>query len=238
MPRIPMSRTLVAALLAVGFTTAAHAQRRYSSASSGDAGGRGFFMIGAEYMDLDELNTVLAQHNYPQFDDYFLTLGGGGLAVRNNFVLGGEGHALLQSAKTQAGEQFRTSVMGGYGMFDAGYQVVHTRHVAIYPLLGIGGGGITLSIRQRATLDFNDVLVDPGRGVQLTNGELLVGGALGADWLISSGNRGGFMLGLRAGYNYAPLEADWRFGENNVAGGPQSGLTGAYVRVSIGGGRR
>jgi len=195
-------------------------------------------MIGAEYVDLDELNASLLQNGYPDFEETFLTLGGAGFATRNRLVIGGEGHALLQSEETTSGGQYRAGVFGGFGMFNLGYQVVRVGGLSLYPLVGVGGGGLTLRIRQRAVVDFDDVLDSPGRESHLSTGSLLVGGALGMDWFFGTGGRGGFAVGARAGYNYAPLSSDWLMSGSDVAGGPAADLTGAYVRVSIGGGRR
>jgi len=65
--------------------------------------------------------------------------------------------------------------------------------------------------------------------------------AVGMDYLISfgqdrDGGRGGFLLGIRAGYMISPFQGDWSMGELEVAGGPDLGLTGPYVRVMFGGG--
>jgi hypothetical protein len=196
-------------------------------------------MIGAQYMELEDLNEALTLNGYPEFDEVFLTLGGGGFAVRNRLVIGGEGHALIQSEETTTNGQFRTGVFGAFGMFNLGYQVVQSGGLSIYPLVGMGGGGVTLRIRQREVVSFDEVLEEPGRESQMSNGGLLVGGALGMDWFFGSGaGRGGFVVGVRAGYNYSPLQSDWHIGGNDVSGGPDTSLTGAFLRVSLGGGRR
>jgi hypothetical protein len=230
----PIALSFLALVLTVN---GAAAQRR--GAPVANSGGRGFFMIGVQYMDLEDLNIALLDRGYPDFDETFLTLGGGGFAVRNRVLIGGEGHGLLQSQQTSPNGALRTGLFAGYGMFNVGYQVVRSRSLALYPLLGIGGGGTTLLIRERATVSFDDVLRDPGRSSSLTKGALLVGGAVGGDWFLPFGSaRGGLILGFRAGYTYAPLDAEWRMDGTDVAGGPSAELTGPYVRFSIGGGSR
>jgi hypothetical protein len=224
--------------LACGLTTDTLAAQRRGF-NDDRSGGSGFFMVGIQNMDLDELNFALTSNGYPDFHDNFFSLGGGGYGVRNRLVIGGEGHALLQSGETTFDGGFRTSIAGGFGMFNLGYQVVRTGNLAIYPLIGIGGGGITLSISERVTVDFDDVLDDPGRSARLTTGAFVVGGALGADWFVPLGNaRGGMVIGVRGGYNYSPIETDWDLEGSDVAGGPDVALTGPFVRLSIGGGRR
>jgi hypothetical protein len=237
MNRFACTSILAVALALLGLAQPLDAQRRGVFGSA--TGSRGFFMIGGEYVDLEELNATLRQNGYPEFDETFLTLGGGGFAIRNRLVIGGEGHALLQSEATTTNGQYRAGVFGGYGMFNLGYQVFRAGGFSLYPLVGVGGGGLTLRIRQRAVVDFDDVLGDPGRESNLATGSLLVGGALGMDWFFGTGSgRGGFAIGLRGGYNYAPLSSDWHMTGSDVAGGPETDLTGAWVRISIGGGRR
>lgn len=227
------------ALLTTVLSADAEAQRRGRIVGMEGHGGRGYFQIGAAQLDVDEINAALTAAGYPAFEENFVSLGGAGLASRNRLLIGGEGHAVFQSSETSADGQFRTSLGGGYGMFNVGYEVFRSDGLSIYPLLGIGGGGTSLRIGERAVVDFDDVLAQPRRGVQLTNASLLLGGALGADWLLGVGTgRGGMVLSLRAGYNYAPLESDWSIDGTDVAGGPESTLSGFYVRLGFGGGRR
>jgi hypothetical protein len=219
--------------------TPASAQRRLAPPSP-ETGGRGFFMIGVEQLDLTQLNEALATHGYPTFSERFLSLGGGGFAIRDRLIIGAEGHAVVQSDKTTADGEFRTRVMGGYGMFDIGYHILRAGRVAFYPIIGIGGGATALEITERSTLDFEDVLDQPRRGARVTSAALLVGGGLGVEYFVAASRtrRGGFIIGARAGFNYAPLESNWKLDRTDIAGGPDAGFTGPYVRVAIGGGSR
>lgn len=216
----------------------ASAQRRRAGEAS-VSGGRGFFMVGAQQLDLDELNERFADTGYPEFDDVLLTLGGGGFFVHNRFVIGGEGHGALGSSETTDGDEFRTSVGGGYGLLNVGYAAIAHRGLLVYPMIGVGGGGLMVDITERSTPDFDDVLDQPRRGVHLVQAQFLVSAGIGIDHVFRTGisNRG-FALGLRAGWMFAPIEGDWAFGRNDVADGPDSGFNGPYVRLSIGAGRR
>jgi hypothetical protein len=50
------------------------------------------------------------------------------------------------------------------------------------------------------------------------------------------GGAGGFLVGFQAGYLFAPGSTDWRLDDiNGVAGGPDLGVQGFYIRVSLGG---
>lgn len=206
---------------------------------TGERGGRGFFMIGAQWLDLDELNDRLVAAGYPEAEESFVTLGGGGYMMRNRFLVGGEGHGALSTSGSTSAGQFRTTVGGGYGMFNVGYAVWAYGGTLVYPMVGVGGGGLLVNIEERSSPDFDDVLDDPRRGVNLSNSQFLVSVALGVDHVFGGfGNRGGLGVGIRGGWIFAPVEGDWMFGRNDVAGGPDAGFTGPFVRVSIGGGSR
>ena len=44
------------------------------------------------------------------------------------------------------------------------------------------------------------------------------------------------LLGLRAGWVLSPIDGHWQLHEQDVAGGPELGIDGPYVRFMIGGG--
>jgi opacity protein-like surface antigen len=205
-------------------------------------GGRGYFMTGANRLDLNGLNSTLQINNYPSFPDNLFSLGGGGHAVINQFIIGGEGHGLLTSKKdfTLADRNYKSALEAGYGFFNVGYQIIANSSFSFYPLIGIGGGGITLKISDKTATSFDEILADPGRNVKLTTGGFLLHAALGTENLFvtreNENKRSGFVLGLRAGYIFAPIAGDWHFDGSEIAGGPEIGFTGPYVRLMIGGG--
>ena len=86
--------------------------------------GRGFFLVGVQHLDLDDLNDRLAAHSYPALPGSMLSLGGGGWAVRGRLMVGGEGHALIGSAKTTSDGTYKSRLTAGYGMLDLGYSVL------------------------------------------------------------------------------------------------------------------
>ena len=50
------------------------------------------------------------------------------------------------------------------------------------------------------------------------------------------GDAGGFLVGLQAGYLLAPGSSSWTLDDiNGVAGGPDLGIQGLYIRLSLGG---
>ncbi|MGH7503297.1 MAG: hypothetical protein ACREL7_16345 [Longimicrobiales bacterium] len=233
------NRMLHIALLLLLVSASPGAGQRRGTPGVSERGGRGFFMVGVEKLELDELNASLTAEGFPTFSQRFLTLGGGGYFIRGRLILGGEGHTILQSDETTSDGAFRTRITGGFGMVNVGYQVLRGGRFAIYPLLALGGGAMNLRITERSTLAFDEILQNPRRGANLANGAFLAGAALGADWFIPAGEGGkGVVLGLRAGFNYAPLEPEWSMDGVDIANGPDAGFTGPWVRLTLGGGSR
>lgn len=205
----------------------------------GEKGGMGYFMIGACILDLGDLNTRLVDNGYTEMSDNIFSMGGGGHAIINRIIIGGEGQALIGNKETSA--TYKTSLGGGYGFFNLGYIVYSNSSLRIYPLLGIGGGGISLGISEQGTAPtFDEVLEDPKRNADLFTGGLLLNLAVGAEYFLKTGaddkgNRG-WIFGIRTGYTLTPVQGDWHMEMTEVSGGPDLGITGPYLRIMIGGG--
>lgn len=209
--------------------------------------GGGYFQAGFMMLDVDELNASLIGAGYPGLDDSYLTLGGGGFGMTGRFLLGGEGHAVVGSAETTADGALEVRLGGGYGLFRVGYLAYSVEGLDVFPMIGVGGGGMNLSLLERSAPTFDDVLADPQRSSNLSTGTFLLDGSVAVFYRPSfaqtepdpeeeEDDRGGLLLGLQAGYTFAPGNSSWRLDAiNTVAGGPDTKLQGFYVRLSIGG---
>lgn len=199
---------------------------------------RGYLMIGGNQLDIDPLNERLLSQNNFTFSDQFFSIGGGFHRIKNErWLFGFEGHFLANEEQEFAAQNvdYKASLMAAYGFFDMGYILVSSGGLDIYPLIGFGGGGSWLQIGKK---NFNDILEDPVRNAQLTSGAFLLNFAVGADYLFKSKefkeHEAGFVMGFRAGYTYTPWDGAWWTDNISVEGGPDTGLTGAYVRFMIG----
>ena len=201
--------------------------------------GKGYFMFGWNKLNIGNLNAQLAAKGYSQLSDNLFSFGGGGFGIINNFLLGGEGHGLYGT--TVASGNYNLSLTAGYGFFDLGYIVFSSESVSIFPIIGIGGGGITLDITNRNALTFDEILDEPGRMSKLSAGGFLMNFSIGADYIIDMGNNdnesnGGLAVGIIAGYTFAPMKGQWQMNQVTVSGGPEVGVDGFYIRLMIGGG--
>ncbi len=202
-------------------------------------GGMGYFSIGGCKLVIDDLNTRLKNKNYPEFEDRFFSMGGGGVGIVHRLMIGGEGHGMINKSITSG--DYDVSLAAGSGFFDIGYIAYATRGFFIYPMLGIGGGGMTLKmINTSGDPSFDDILTNPSRMVILTAGGLLLDLSLGMNFVFSKATNeysgGGFMFGVRVGYTFTPVKDDWRLEEMKITGGPETGIIGPYIRFQIGGG--
>ncbi len=202
------------------------------------SGGEGYFMIGMQKIDVKNLNTLLKQYNYPALDENYVSLGGGGYGIVNNFVIGGEGHGLIGSTISNANYKLNSSA--GYGVFNVGYVIYHNYGLKIFPLIGFGGGGIDLTIYEKSSLDFNDIMHNPKRGSSLSLGGLMFNLGLNGTYKLdfSGKDKGddGLLIGFSAGYTHFLKLGNWTLFENEISGGPKIGISGFYLRFSIGGG--
>lgn len=225
-----------AAVVAMAATKNAAAQETESKRPT--FGGAGYLMPGVRQLDLGPLNSRMAQAGYSSIGQTFLSLGAGGHVMVGRLRLGGEGHFLAGVGGDGVRGSTRANVSGGYGMFRVGYAVIATERFSLYPMLGVGGGGLGVTFRQQGSAEFGQVLADPRREATMSRGGLLLDAALGADYRIALERKQdgeGFMLvGLRGSYTFSPAMGGWASSGGSISGGPDLGITGPSVHLLIG----
>ncbi|MDI6791248.1 MAG: hypothetical protein QME81_00030 [bacterium] len=210
--------------------------------------GCGGFMYGLNRIDLGDLGTKLKASGFEEFEDNFTFYGGSGYGVagEHKIIIGGEGGGFSQNAISANQKGQKASLSGGYGLFNVGYIVFSKKNFRLFPLLGLGGGGLSLKIWETtgSAPTFDKILdgTEPKREVSMSTGGLLFNLALGADYLLVFGGdkegEGGLLFGLRAGYILSPGKADWEMEDVDVSGGSDVRITGPYLRLVLGGGGR
>lgn len=210
-----------------------------AQAQGKEGAGMGYFMYGGSKIGINTLNASLEDKGYAKLSDNFISTGGGGQGIIGKLIIGGEGHGL--GGKQTTSGSYKSSLSAGYGFFNLGYLIYSTGHLNVYPLLGLGAGGITLKILETGTApSFDDILDDPKRGVELSTGGFLLNLALGTEYFLILGRdergEGGLVFGLRIGYTLAPFKRDWEMDGEYISDGPKMGITGPYIRLMIGGG--
>jgi hypothetical protein len=243
--RRPWARHALIVLACCMVTSAAAPARASDDEEFGRSkhGGKGYFMIGWSALDLQPLNDALVVGGYPAITEDFLSLGGGGHAVLGRLVLGAQGHGYLPQSEDAALAlgNYRTEVVAGAGFVDLGFLLWSRGGASFTPLVGLGGGGIQLDIRELSAPTFGQVLAQPGRRSTLTTGGFLIDLGASFDWILDRGRvhgvgHGGPLVGLRAGWVLSPFTGQWELNGQDIAGGPELGLTGPYLRFMFGGG--
>ncbi|HHW15405.1 MAG TPA: hypothetical protein GXX28_10815 [Firmicutes bacterium] len=225
-------------------------------AQAGEYGGGGYFTPTIIRLDLSSLNAELAKYNYPKLGDTVTALGGGGYALIDRLLIGGEGGGFTATA---ANNQYSTSLEGGYGLFRVGYVVHSTERFRLYPSVGLGGGGATLRLRDlnRTAPALDNALNQPTE-VAYSTGSWLIDLGVGADYLLGgsacstvqqseakdaqaedengSSGCGGWVVGLRLGYLRSLGQKQWEMGGKPAPSLPSFGIDGPYIRLTIGGG--
>ena len=205
-----------------------------------EIGGMGYSIFGRSFLDLKDFNAKLESNGYSAITENFFSVGGGGHGIiKNKFIIGGEGHSLLGGGTTVG--TYENSLIINYGFLDFGYIIYSVGELRLYPLIGLGGGGMKFKISEKLTsLSFDDILDTPDRNSEISKSSFLLNLAFGLDYLLKFAEdekgRGGMLLGLRAGYCVSPFKSNWNMGEIEISGVPDLGFTGPYIRLMIGGG--
>jgi len=222
----------------LAFSITKHAEAKEIKLKTGEHGCRGFFMFGERIVDLGNLSSTLERKGYGKVSDKFISLGGGGYGIIGKLIVGGEGHGMIERSVYNG--DFKTSIWGGYGLFDIGYQIYSKNYMNIYPMIGIGGGAINLRIVERTKPSFDEIIENPKRGSELSTDGFLLNFSFTIDNLmkIKEGRKcgGGLAYGIRIGYLLAPFKNDWKIYGTKVNNGPRAGFQGPYVVILIGGG--
>jgi hypothetical protein len=214
------------------------ASKDTSAISEALYGGAAFFMGGGIFTNQKPINDAFAARGYPQVSSSLVTLGSGGYFRINRLLLGGEGYWTVK--RSSSSPTFDTSVSGGMGFLDVGYIVGRWGNLALFPMLALGGGGITYTVVPKGSGSFDQVLDTPTRGASLTTGGFIGQLMIGTDYLFNSSTKPdevrGPLLGVRIGYALPLTHGGWSLFGSNVDGGPSVSLGGPFVRLVFGGG--
>ncbi len=192
--------------------------------------------------DADETNAMLRSKGLPAISEDEGQGGGAGFQyMRGRLVIEGNGEG--RGSQTD-GKQYITSFGVGSGFVNAGYAFKKSGLLKVFPLVGVGGGGMSVSSKEQ---DDNGEAGEETESLELNTAAMLVNTGLGIDFTPRIW-RFGLLLGLRVGYNSVP-DVKFTVGDENteeeVAGEEMAGeevdenpldFSGPYLRFIVGGG--
>jgi hypothetical protein len=202
--------------------------------------GSGGIVLGAQWINVDSLNEVLASNGYATFNSPDLSIGFESyVLIRNRLLFGPEFQFFLQEVSNATYVQ---RLNGFWGFFNFGYALVSGsgKGFHVYPVVGLGVSWLNLRLTERAVLDFSDIISDPKRESYLSRWGFLIQTAIGADYRVTftdpqSGAEGGFLFGIRLGYQYTIAQTDWKMSGMTVSGATDTNINGFFIRFVIGG---
>lgn len=132
----------------------------------------GYMTLGANWLDVQSLNTALEEYDYLLFSDMSGSWGGGSrLIIKKKFIIGFDYLNLFNKKETSG--SYDTSVSGSLRMLCLGYSVYNRENVYICPIIGIGSQSLSLKLYENTTESFDSLLEDPKKGVDLSTRSLI-----------------------------------------------------------------
>ncbi len=195
-----------------------------------------YLIVGGNMFNFDHLNSYLTSRDFPAVPENYFTVGFGGHLIFDKLVLGLELLSTLRRSQDST-KEFCTSVSAKYAMVNAGYMLYSKKGLMMYPLLGLGVGRLKLNVRENNIHSFQDIIVFQGSSESITR-SLLLNMGFAVDYFHNYNKKkkgkNNLVLGLRAGFLISAARWDWRVNGVSVGDGPSTGLTGPYVRLTIG----
>ena len=195
-------------------------------------------MFGGALVNTHNVNERLHELGYGGFSRYGLSLGFGGLRQYRRYITGGEIEGIFWKRNK---DHSRVSMLNAGRLISLhGFSVLSLPSFSLYPLIGIGGG-VTSLLAGPKEVPFDSAFAIPSQlpeSSPLYQFSFLVDLGVGMHFSHPAprGRPGVMTIGLRAGYIFDPIDNDrWYRNGTRLTGGPDSDLSGPYLRLTLGG---
>jgi opacity protein-like surface antigen len=197
-----------------------------------------YFLGGAGFFDLDDLNSSLDANGYSELKTPALSLGLGLDVSIGRLILGSEWQWMKNIGSDAERDSLRADIKSKYWLARIGVDVVKWRGLRVYPLFGIGMGTTSVFIAREEGASFREVLDTPSREVRMSQKGLLLDASLGVDYRFkmreTEYKSSFFTVGVRGGYLFSPYSRNWETATAEITGGPDILTTGPTVQLLIG----
>lgn len=199
-------------------------------------GAKAYYQPGFSFLDTNSLNQLIAPAGYANYSNTFLTQGGGAQVILDRIVIGGSGFG-LSGFRAASGKGETLAVSGGYGLLNLGYVIVRQKNFSLYPMIGIGSGGVKINSSEALNKLFS--FTSNSDVFELQSSQIVMDIGLGADYLIDfNADRKlatGLDVGLKLGYVFVPSPPQWESAGRPVGGSvPNLNTQGVYLSLSLG----
>ena len=191
-----------------------------------DARGYGGFVLSYMMPDLDALSDVFEAHGMPRLEDNLFTYGGGGWGG-TNLMVGGWGFG---GGNKIDGDSVTVKLVYGGGFFEPGYFINIYKGFGVMPSVGIGGTSVTMELRPLlGSIDFDDLIDNPGRTSTVTYGTFTVAPSLTILIPIEF-----IAIQIKGGYMFSPFKGEWALGDgSDIRNVPEINPSGIFASAGI-----
>ena len=197
-----------------------------------------YLLGGVAYMDMDALNGRLARAGYDTVESPTMPMGFGFNHRFRRLIAGVDWHFLKHAMPQTPDENMRMDMRTWYWQLNYGYDIVQLKSLSVYALAGIGLGHASIWISDERGESFNGILNAPARSIFMSQTSFLVSATAGADYRIETGTSDRrttyFTIGVRGGYVFSPFAGAWRTHAAEIKDGPERGLNGPVVLLTLG----
>jgi len=208
-------------------------------------GGSGYFTVGASNLFPPNLESNLRRSDLidegEELSSLGFKLGGGGyFAIGGNLWVGANGFAMLypnQPDSDVADIEYRL----GSGFLDFGYLFDYSANALLLPFAGVGGARIKLDMTPQSMPTFASFgaaeLPIDGEPIAFEMASVLYQLGLHGQYFFP-GTKGGFALGIKAGYIGTFREEGWTVdgSDRAISGLETERLSGFFLELTLGGG--
>lgn len=199
-------------------------------------GGFGYFSGGEQRLDLMKLNYRLVNNGFREFEENITTFGGGGYAVFDRVIIGGEGLGFMTREKFSYNTLYKQQLLGGYGMFKIGYRIFSFGDFDFFLDGGFGGGGLEVRFIQSSLPNFEGILDNPLRASSLESRFFITSFGINILHFFHGRRESGFstVINIQVGYTLTFGDDKFYLFEEEISAGPRMGVEGVYFRAGLG----
>lgn len=207
------------------------------------SGGFGYALFGVTNVNFGNLQNVLRStegfgKNFTISSNGTAAGGGGHALLTNRLLIGGKGYGSITSI-TGSENDVEVSVTSGGGGFNLGYSLINNNKWLVYPFIGYGGGGYTLSIENHAKqgLKLGDETLAESTNAEYTAEQSIFEVGLGAHHLFfNPETSGGLMVGVILNAAFGVSKIPWRRDDKTIQALGNTKLQIITLSFTFGGG--